>query len=106
MSTPSDRSARPGADSVRSCQRHIYDALVSAMSRRGHDLSWIEHERQAVAIAANSWAGAHPGTRTVSVEDVERVETMAVGHIDYGPKLALYVAELVTAGRPNPDPGA
>jgi hypothetical protein len=67
------------------------------MDNRKHyaDTEWIEAERFAVAVAANQWATAHPPAYTVSVEDVERVEQLAVGHVDYASKLALYVAELV-----------
>lgn len=60
-------------------------------------LDWIERERTTVAVAANEWATSHGG-RTVTVEDVERVEVLAVGHVDYARKLALYVAELTCAG--------
>lgn len=80
----------------RRCQDHIHRALLQEMSHRGDrgDATWIEREREAVAIAANQWATAH-GMATVTVDDVERVEPMAVGHMDYGSKLALYVTELV-----------
>lgn len=83
------------------CRDHILDALVAEMANRKNDsgLGWIDRERFAVAIAANTWATAHAPARTVSVVDVERVENLAMGHADYGPKLALYVAELVLGVR-------
>jgi hypothetical protein len=80
-----------------SCRDYILSALIDAMQDRStvKDLSWIETERTAVAVAANQWATSHPPATTVSVDDVERVEQLAVGHYDYASKLALYVAELV-----------
>ena len=56
---------------------------------------WTAGEHMAVAVAANTWAEANGLRNRVTVADVERVETMALGHIDYGRKLALYVAELL-----------
>lgn len=88
--------------SLLSCRDHIYGRLVAQMSKRGSDPAWEDKERQAVAIAANEWAGAHEGTRAVTVDDVERVEVLAVGHVDYAPMLALYVAELVLGVRTAP----
>lgn len=81
----------------RSCAKFIHKALVAEMAVRdlAEGLEWVEAERVAVTVAANQWAQAHPPARTVSVADVERVETMAVGHVDYASKLPLYVAELI-----------
>lgn len=73
---------------------HIYAALVAEMARRnGVGLDWIDAERFVVAEAANGWAQAHGIDRLVTVDDVERIEVRAVGHVDYARKLALYVAE-------------
>ena len=72
----------------------IHQALVKQMTHRRTDKRWVETERMAVALEANKWATAH-GWRTVTVDDVERVEVRAVGHVDYATKLALYVAEEV-----------
>jgi hypothetical protein len=78
------------------CHEHIYKALRAEMDHRAQHEDWVERERAAVATAAREWA-AHAGyDRSVTVEDVERIETSAVGHCDYASKLALYVAELVT----------
>lgn len=79
---------------LRKCADYIYAALVNEMADRSAP-EWEENERVAVAIAANQWTQAHPPAMTVTVEDVERVESMAVGHVDYARKLSLYVAELV-----------
>jgi hypothetical protein len=82
-----------------SCQAHILRALSAECCRRpdANGLEWIDNERMAVTVAANAWATAH-GYRTVTVDEVERVEGMAVGHYDYASKFALYVAELVVDG--------
>lgn len=84
----------------RKCQDHILSSLVAAASSRGDDLAWIERERFVVANAANEWTQAHGYDRLVTVEDVERLEVTAVGHVDYGAKLALYVAEFALAASP------
>lgn len=88
---------------VTSCRDHVYKALLAKMDKRDHDsLVWIDVERKAVADAATYWAGRYGyGDKTVTVEDVERIEALAVGHIDYASKLALYIAEFVVA----PDEG-
>lgn len=81
---------------------YIYAALVRKMAERDHTtLTWIESERLAVAVAANEWAEAHGITRRITVEDVERVEHMAVGHVDYARKLSLYVGDLVLGMVPH-----
>jgi hypothetical protein len=81
------------------CQVYVLDALEAEMTRRSErpGLTWIEPEREAVAVAANQWAEAHGYPVRVTVDDVERVEVRAVGHSDYARKLALYVAELIAA---------
>lgn len=85
------------------CRDFVHDALGSEMANRhGRDVDvWIAAERQAVTDAANEWASVRGCGSEVTVEDVERVENLAVGHVDYGRKLALYVAEIVTGWRPR-----
>lgn len=81
------------------CRDAILAALSAEMGRRAdavHVADWIARERSAVANAAHDWASAHDMSCDVTVADVERVEALAVGHVDYASKLALYVAELVT----------
>lgn len=79
----------------RSCREDVLAALNAAAAHRGNDLSWIDHEREVVATAANVWAMLHNYPNRVTVDDVERVERGAVGHYDYASKLALYVADLI-----------
>lgn len=84
------------------CRDYVLAALRDEMTRRGNDLAWIERERDAVAVAANAWAEAQGLPARVTVADVERVESGAIGHSDYGSKLALYVAEIIVpAERPG-----
>lgn len=77
------------------CREHLLRALKEAMGKRHAREDWEAFERQTVAMAANAWAQAHGYERRVTVEDVERIEQGAVGHVDYASKLALYVAEFV-----------
>lgn len=80
---------------VLDCYEFIYRHLAAEMANRASNPSWIERERQVVADAASAWASAHHVYRRVTVEDVERIETAALGHSDYATKLCLYVAEFV-----------
>lgn len=55
-----------------------------------------------MAKAANDWAAAH-GLNKVTVHQIEDIEHLAVGHIDYATKIALYIAEMVYGAREVPD---
>lgn len=81
---------------IRECRIYVLMGLTEAMEKR-HDRpdTWVEDERLAVAVAANEWATAHGYDRRITVEDIERIEGNAVGHIDYATKLALLVAEFI-----------
>lgn len=87
--TPSDQ------ERLMQCRAHVFDALVGAGRSRDQRDDWEEHERLAVTLAANEWAQAHGYPTRLTVADVERIERPAIGHSDYGAKLALYVAENV-----------
>jgi hypothetical protein len=80
------------------CRRYILDALLTAAEHRNEHDDWVERERRTVALAASEWAVLYDQTQ-VTVDDVERVEGLAVGHVDYAHKLALYVSELVYGNR-------
>lgn len=60
---------------------------------RGFD-AWVLAEREAMCDAVNKYR-ARLGKNPITIEDVARVEQMAVGHTDYGTKYALYCTELV-----------
>ena len=77
------------------CADYIFAALVREMAKRPSNPAWIAAERTAVAVAANEWAASHGLTATMTVDDVEALETTAVGHVDYARKLTLRLAERV-----------
>lgn len=78
------------------CADYIRAALIREMDKRkSNPDGWIEAERQAVAMAANEWALAHGRPAATTVDDVERLEVTALGHVDYGRKLSLRIAEHV-----------
>lgn len=95
----------PRFSSLRDSRAFILEALRAEMSKRADHDDWVERERLAVTIAANEWAQAN-GLQSITVDDVRRVETLAVGHVDYATKLALYVSELIHDARtvPSNDP--
>src|SRR6266704_5262302 len=83
-------------EAVRDCRAFILSALIETMEDRSRiGVDWVTNERNAVAVAANKWAEAHGSERRITVEDVERIEGNAIGHVDYASKLALYVAEFI-----------
>ena len=79
----------------------LRDTRQEAMSQRnlfaGDD--WIIWERCQLVYRANSWAKAYDIPKLVSLAEVEAVESLAVGHVDYASKLTLYVAELIYGQR-------
>ncbi len=80
---------------LRLMQGRLLDVLAKESAKRSSyaDDGWIYAERRAMLDAVNaelSKARLPP----VSIEAIERVERMAVGHSDYGSKFALYCAEL------------
>lgn len=86
-------------DDVTACRTYVLAALTTAMTGRdGLDMAWIDHERLAVALAANGWAEAHGYPRRITVDDIEQIEIPALGHVDYATKLSLYVAEFIVVG--------
>lgn len=88
-------------DDEAKCRAYLLNALAKVMDMRHQNQdTWIEDERLAITIAANLWAKAHALPATLSVADVEEVEQLAVGHVDYARKLALYVTEMIYGHRP------
>lgn len=67
-------------------------------SRDGETLRWIVETQLAMHAETNRLRGLH-GLEPISLEAIERVETMAVGHSDYASKFALYCAELAVGVR-------
>lgn len=86
-------------DEMLDCLGYVLEALMVAADERRSREDWVEFERKAVAIAANEWAGVHDYLIRTTVQDVERLEIHAVGHVDYMRKLSLYVAERIVYGQ-------
>lgn len=82
--------------SLRECAEYIRHGLRGEIAKRHSSpgLSWIINERQCVTTCANEWAAMH-GLSPITIDEVEKVENLAVGHIDYVQKFSLYVAELL-----------
>lgn len=82
------------------CRSHLLNALTLEMDKRyANRDTWIENERFAITVAANQWAQAHALPTRISVEQVEAIEDLAVGHVDYAHKLTLYVTEMIYGHR-------
>jgi hypothetical protein len=81
--------------------RAIYDAFqIEGRKRSGSGLNeWVCAERNAVWRSARDFAQQR-GLSVPTIEQVEKEEVLAMGHVDYGSKWAVGVAELlVSAGR-------
>jgi hypothetical protein len=74
----------------------IYDAFVAEASQRKHRTvdQWIIAERLAVWTAARDYAQQR-GLAAPELDAVQKVERMAMGHIDYAKKWAYGVADLI-----------
>jgi hypothetical protein len=74
----------------------LEEALVEEAKLRGKRQceEWIAAERQVMLDIVNEERGSRNKDPLASA-DVERVEQLAVGHVDYAHKFALYCAELV-----------
>lgn len=57
--------------------------------------AWIAAERQLMLASVNRLRLV-AGRDSLPVSQIERVERLALGHVDYAHKFALYCAELVT----------
>lgn len=95
------------------CLRAVLSAAQEQREQRpdlvdgpdGPECEWAAFERGRMHEAVNV-IRAERALPAVPVEDVARVERLAVGHSDYSLKFAFYCAELASAGpaRPNEEP--
>jgi len=69
---------------------------------QSHEVGWVVFERKALWVAVNLWR-AQSHLPALTLKDIERVETLAAGHADYGSKFVLYCTELAL-GDDNPRP--
>lgn len=58
----------------------------------GDELEWVIYEREVMLRAVNAVRLQKKPQTTI--EEVHRVEEMAVGHVDYSHKFAFYCAQL------------
>ena len=74
----------------------IYDGILSeATKRKGVDPDvWIPKERQNVWQIARDYAQQN-GLRVLTLDEIERVESSASGHVDYASKWAYGVSNLL-----------
>lgn len=72
-------------------ERHRHPDLVDGPD--GPECEWAAYERARMHETVNA-IRAERGLPAVSVDDVVRVERLAVGHSDYSLKFAFYCAEL------------
>jgi hypothetical protein len=71
----------------------IYDAILAASTDRS-DPHWVHRMRLSVFHVAREYAQQH-GMLHPTLDEVGNAESMALGHVDYASKWALYVAHKV-----------
>lgn len=82
------------AFTVRRLQEELREVLAGLHAKRDtRTTAWVLAELQGMCDAVNV-IRLERGRPLVTVSDIERVETGALGHVDYACKFALYCAEL------------
>lgn len=76
--------------------RSLYDLIIKH-SFESKDRNWVHHLRLSVFRAAREYAQQH-GLTYPTLEQVGRCESLALGHVDYAAKWAMYVAEQIKRG--------
>lgn len=74
--------------------KSLYDLILTRCSEERTDLHWVHHLRLSVFRAAREYAQQH-GLTYPTLEQVGRCESLALGHVDYAAKWAMYVAEQI-----------
>lgn len=74
--------------------RTIYDAFQDEASKRKDRKDWIEKERERVWSTARDCAQQY-GYKVPTMEEVQRAETLACGHTDYGAKWAYGIVAIM-----------
>ena len=79
--------------------RSIYDALIAEAEHRPGRVceEWINAERAAVWKVARRMAELR-GLRIPTLEEIERAERTAIGHVDYAAKVAYAVSDTMMKG--------
>lgn len=78
---------------MRASYQAILSALVEAQKQRAARRGWHAHEMEVVLQKVNDLR-ARSGLAEVHLDALQRVESMACGHVDYTTKFALYASEL------------
>lgn len=78
---------------MRASHKAVFDALVEAQQQRQARIDWREYEMQVVLHKVNEFRAAKDRP-PIDLLALERVEAMALGHVDYTRKFALYASEL------------
>lgn len=89
-------------DAMQACRAAVHEALGEALRAPRGDASydeWVDRLVAAAALAANTWAVSNDYPQ-IAVEDVARIDRLAMGHVDYHAKVAIRVAHLVVYGKP------
>lgn len=80
---------------LEACIAELKAALSAEMAlRHRFPETWIENERVALLTTANRVAML-AGRPPLTLAEIERIEPLAIGHVDYFQKMCLYVAKLV-----------
>jgi hypothetical protein len=77
-------------------QELLLAILSKAQGQRGIRRDWIAFEQQTMLDAVNRMR-AERGDQPITLATLLKKERLAVGHVDYSSKFALYCAELVMA---------
>lgn len=86
----------PALDRVPDLQKQLLAILSKAQEQRVIRRDWIAFEQQTMLDAVNRMR-AERGRETITLTALLKKESLAVGHIDYSSKFALYCAEMVMA---------
>lgn len=79
--------------------RTIYDAFQEEAKKRKDHKDWIERERQRVWTTARDCAQMY-GLKVLTIEEIQRAENLACGHVDYGAKWSYGVVALMKGDFP------
>jgi hypothetical protein len=80
-------------------QDKFLKVLTEAQRERPNKQKWINNELEWVTYEREEMYKAVKSMRDIPLEEVEKAEIHACGHVDYSRKFALYCAELVAYGK-------
>lgn len=83
-------------------KKHMLDTLAAEQEKRNDNPKWLEAEFTLMLNTVNT-ERVRRRLSPVTREELRRREQLAVGHVDYSSKFALYCAELAL-GLPDRGP--